>query len=102
MATRISTQIPNAPPTLTADLEKYLGYSIVSLRSHLDTDVRAREGITLKDAIKLGYHLDHIKPLSRFKVSHIRSLAFRECWAIDNLRMISAQENLAKGARWDG
>ena len=102
MATRISTQLPSAPPGFTADLEKYLGYTMHSLKRHLDADLRAREGITLKDAVDRGYHLDHIKPLSRFRVTHIRTRAFRECWAPENLMMIPAAENLAKGAKWDG
>jgi len=56
-----------------------------------------------------GYHIDHIHPLSKFKVV-VRSQqqvefvdwdAFKKCWAMENLRAIPATENLQKGAKTD-
>lgn len=103
MATRIATQLgDNAPDGMTSKLDILLGYRIQTLVKALSTDLREREGKKLRDALEEGYHVDHIKPLSSFKVivgDHIDMEAFQECWAISNLRAIPAAENLAKGAR---
>ncbi len=114
--TRCLTQLGDlAPEGLVANLEDYLGYKIISLVRHLSKDLKEREGSKrkLKDALNEGYHIDHIHPLSKFPVITTHPLesgfgkgtpivdwdAFRECWAITNLRAIPADENLAKGAK---
>ena len=102
MATRMTKQLEkhgNVPKGLYSDMERYLGYKIVHLKRALAADVRAREGISFKVALDRGYHIDHIKPLSSFDVRSARDAAFRECWAIGNLRLIPAAENLAKGSK---
>ncbi len=70
-ATRIATQLGDAvPPNLVRDLHLYLGYSFVKLKEHLRSDLKNREGEDRKlvDALEEGYHIDHITPLSWFKV----------------------------------
>lgn len=99
ISTRIAKQCEDLPDKYVANLEKYLGYRITELRVALNADLIAREGISLKEAFADGYHLDHIYPLSKYPVKYITDESFRECWAISNLRMISAEENLAKGAK---
>ena len=99
IGTRVAKQCQDLPTEYMRELEKYLGYRITELRVHLNTSLMEREGITLKEAFAKGYHLDHIYPLSRYAVKYITDEAFRVCWAINNLRMISAEENLTKGAR---
>ncbi len=105
-ASRILRQLgDNCPENLTKDLEDYLGYTIGALRRALDKEVRNREGIGARTAIAAGYHIDHCQPLSSFNIiinGEIDWLEFKRCWAIDNLKLISAEENLAKGAKWDG
>lgn len=108
--TRCLTQIGKdlAPKGFVANLEDYLGYKIVTLVRHLGIDLKEREGKTrkLRDALNEGYHIDHKKPLSSFKVIQKSQSqedvvdwdAFRRCWAIENLRAIPAEENLAKGS----
>lgn len=111
-ATRCLTQLGGlAPPNFTAELEDYLGYKIRALVKHLGKDLKEREGHTrkLRDALNEGYHIDHIRPLSSFNVIYrtkhqdeeVDWDAFRECWAIQNLSAIPADENLAKGAKYD-
>ncbi len=90
------------PVGLVTSLERYLNYSMFQLKKHLSQDLKEREGITLREAFERGYHLDHIRPLSRFNIIDIGDIEFRSCWAITNLSMISAAENLAKGAKFDG
>ncbi|MEE8598510.1 MAG: hypothetical protein V3S69_03175 [Dehalococcoidales bacterium] len=117
-ATRCLTQLgEHAPEGFTADMEEYLGYKITALVKHLGQDLKAREGPTrkLRDALNEGYHIDHIRPLSSFKVINrmvemtIPGLPdsidmgvdweeFRKCWAMENLSAIPSAENLAKGA----
>lgn len=110
-ATRCLAQLgEHAPAKLTENLEKHLGYTITTLVRALGKDLKKREGgqRKLKDALNEGYHIDHIKPLSSFQVLVTSDGAtvvdwevFQECWAVDNLRAIPAQENLQKGAKFD-
>ncbi len=112
-ATRCLTQLGDlAPSALTEELEEHLGYKITALVRALGKDLKDREGPTrkLRDALTEGYHIDHIRPLSSFKViyrdktgiEHVDWDAFQECWAITNLTAIPGEENLAKGASYDG
>lgn len=109
-ATRCLTQLGKcAPPTLTQDLEHYLGYRIRALVKALGQDLKEREGShrKLREALNEGYHIDHKRPLSSFRVlcddvpGGVDWGQFRECWAITNLTAIPAAENLAKGAKYD-
>ncbi len=102
IATRVARQLggaTNLPVGYVKDLNGYLGYNMTALCDYLNADLREREGISLKEAVSRGYHLDHIYPLSLFPVEAIIDNSFKECWAINNLRMISAEANLAKGAK---
>lgn len=102
IATRIITEAEGKyplPEGFTRNLEKHLGYKIWKLRKFLIADLELREGITLQTSFDRGYHLDHRIPLSSYSVSSVSSEAFRQCWAISNLRMIPALENLQKGAK---
>lgn len=116
IATRCLTHLGDlAPEGFTRDLEDYLGYKIAALVRHLRTDLRAREGEKRKllEALNEGYHIDHIRPLSSFRIivpegspledfqDRIDWGVFKECWAMDNLTAIPADENLAKGASYD-
>lgn len=104
-ASRIAKQLgPNLPENAVKDLESLLGYKFWELKRALDDDIRAREGISIREALNRNYHIDHIKPLSSFGVTEVKTpeglQKFRECWAISNLKLIPAAENLAKGAKY--
>jgi len=103
-AARMSQQLASPitgkpPPQLVEKMEIYLGYKMSELVEYLDKDIQEREGISLKVAFDRGYHVDHVTPLSKFKVGHLEDSEFRRCWAIDNLRMMDADENLKKGSK---
>lgn len=112
-ATRCLTQLGKelTPKNFVTNLEDYLGYRIAKLVKHLSHDLRRREGRKrkLRDALNEGYHIDHIRPLSLYKVvwtdrggtKHIDWDIFRECWRIENLTAIPGIENLQKGAKYD-
>ncbi len=124
IATRCLTQLGKlAPENFTKDLELHLGYKIHTLVKHLRKDLQEREGPKrkLRDALNEGYHVDHIRPLTLYKVIADEDLVkmvgnkehggydvgdivwseFQSCWKITNLSAIPADENLAKGAKFD-
>ncbi len=112
--TRCLTQLgkEHTPENFIKNLEVHLGYRISTLVKHLSKDLKEREGSKrkLRDALQEGYHIDHIKPLSKFKViftnrggvESVKWDVFKECWAISNLTAIPGEENLAKGAKFNG
>jgi len=112
--TRCLTQLGpiHTPKNFVANLEDYLGYRISTLVKHLSSDLKEREGKgrKLRDALQEGYHIDHIHPLSKYKVLipidgdpgrlyRVDWDEFRRCWALENLSAIPGAENLAKGAK---
>ena len=102
-ATRVADQFggkDNLPKSYTADLEQYLGYKLSSLVVALDAQLAIdypELGWSTIDALKKGWHIDHIRPLSAFMPTKVGDEEFRRCWAITNLRVIPAEDNLAKG-----
>ncbi len=112
IATRCLTQLgTHAPANFTQTLELHLGYKIRALVKHLRIDLQEREGKgrKLRDALNEGYHVDHKRPLSLFRViiddgsglGGVNWEEFQNCWDMDNLSAIPADENLAKGAKFD-
>lgn len=75
--------------------EALLGYSRDELLAHLARTIP--DGWAWADYISGALHLDHIIPISAFKIESERDL--RACWALSNLRLIPAAENLRKGAK---
>lgn len=61
----------------------------------------------LSDTMPQGYswerigemHIDHIIPKSLFKYESENDLKFKECWALANLQLLPAMENISKGNR---
>jgi len=86
-------------PELTKNLDMYLGYKVPTLRQKLDEQCLKDYGMTLLQCIASGdYHIDHRMPLSHFKIDTPGDEQFRTCWHPDNLKVITADENRAKGA----
>jgi len=104
ISTRVADQLGNLCPSgLTRDLEKYLGYRMSVLVEALSADLKRRyPDKKLRDVLQEGWHIDHIYPLSRFKVikgGEVDWEEFRRCWHPTNLTAIPAEDNLRKGAR---
>lgn len=104
ISTRVADQLGNLCPSgLTRDLEKYLGYRMSVLVEALSADLKRRyPDKKLRDVLQEGWHVDHIYPLSRFKVikdGEVDWEEFRRCWHPTNLTAIPAEDNLKKGAR---
>lgn len=45
------------------------------------------------------WQLDHIIPHSLFKYTSMEDNAFKQCWALTNLRPYSAKNNILDGAK---
>lgn len=100
IVSRINNEFPKAeiPKDLETNLEDYLGYKLWELRKALRMDL-SLIGMGLTQSFKEGWHLDHVRPHSSFPKHTIGDNTFQECWAINNLKMIPAVENLSKGAK---
>jgi len=45
------------------------------------------------------WHVDHIIPISYFEITSHECDGFKECWKLENLQPLWAQDNLKKGDR---
>ena len=71
---------------------KDLGCSIEELKAYLES--KFQEGMTWENHSQTGWHIDHIKPLSRFDLSD-REQFFEACH-YSNLQPLWAEDNLSK------
>lgn len=78
----------------TADI---LGYSMETLERHLMKTLPA--GAEWSDYIAGRLHIDHIVPVSAFNFSSEVDYDFRRCFALKNLRLTWATDNLRKSAK---
>lgn len=78
----------------TADILHSLGYSLADLRQHLEN--KFTEGMTWENYGK--WHLDHIRPVCSFNFSSVQDFEFKQCWSLDNLQPLWAEDNLKKVA----
>lgn len=51
------------------------------------------------DSSTWTWHVDHIIPQSKLPYTSLDSDTFRQCWALENLRPLSAKQNVNEGAR---
>lgn len=74
-----------------------LPYSIPQLKAHLESQFNNSNGFTW-DNYGSVWSLDHIIPQSMFHFTDFDCKAFRDCWALSNLRPLRCPDNLKKGA----
>jgi hypothetical protein len=74
-----------------------LGCSGETLKQHLQA--KFRDGMTW-DNYGTHWHIDHIKPCSRFDHGDPKQIA--ECWHFTNLQPLTVYENCSKQDRWEG
>jgi len=72
----------------------YLPYSLQDLKSHLEDQF---EDWMNWDNYGPEWHLDHIIPQSDLACKE-----FLECWSLENLQPLSKEDNLKKGASYNG
>jgi len=75
-------------------LELLINYTLKDLEIHLQKTIP--EGYTWQDYIEGKLHIDHIIPISAFNYIKSEDTDFKRCWALDNLQLLPARENLIK------
>ena len=76
-----------------------LPYSCETLMRRLKRTIP--EGYTWDDFMIGALHIDHKIPIAAFNFEKSEDIDFQRCWALKNLQLLPAQENLKKGARLD-
>ena len=74
--------------------EDLVGYTLSDLIKRLKKTMP--EGYTWKDYLKGRLHIDHIIPISAHNFTRAEHTDFKRCWALKNLRLLPAKENLIK------
>lgn len=72
----------------------FLNISYVDLKNHLIKTLPV--GYVWNDYITGKLHIDHIKPHSLFEYENYNSKQFKECWSINNLRLLEKEKNIKK------
>lgn len=72
-----------------------LGYSIEELMSHLEG--LFTDGMTWDNYGK--WHVDHKIPMVSFSFESTDDKEFKECWCLNNLQPLWADDNLSKGTK---
>jgi len=86
----------------------YLPYSVIELKTHLESlfenwmywdnwGVYNPYTWDDNDSSTWIWHIDHIIPQSKLLYDSMNNSNFQKCWSLDNLRPLSAKENILKG-----
>lgn len=71
-----------------------VGYTLNDLIDRLKNTIPV--GYTWQDFLQGKLHIDHIIPVSAFNFSKPEHTDFKRCWALSNLQLLPAKENLIK------
>jgi 5-methylcytosine-specific restriction endonuclease McrA len=74
--------------------ETLVGYTLKDLKKRLQKTMP--NGYTWQDFIDGKLHIDHIIPKSVFNFTKPEHIDFKRCWALENLQLLPANENLRK------
>ena len=75
--------------------ESLVDYNVYELEKHLKATMP--KGYTWQDYFEGKLHIDHKIPKSVFNFTKPEHIDFKNCWALKNLRLLSAKENRMKG-----
>lgn len=73
-----------------------LGYTPAQLSAHLESQFEP--WMTWENYGVNGWHIDHKKPQCLFSFTSVDDPAFKECWALENLRPLGSTLNIQLGA----
>lgn len=73
--------------------EDLVDYKLKDLMIHLENQFK--EGMNWNN--RGDWHIDHIIPKSRFKFNSYEDPQFKQCWSLENLQPLWAEENWNKG-----
>jgi len=71
-----------------------VGYTLKDLIKHLKKTIP--KNYIWEDILNGKLHVDHIIPKSVFNYTKPEHIDFKRCWALSNLRLLPAKENIAK------
>lgn len=74
--------------------EILVGYSLEELKNHLESQFK--DGMKWENYGVKGWHIDHVKPKSLFKIVSEDCSEFKECWALSNLQPLWGADNIRK------
>jgi len=74
--------------------ETLVGYTTNDLIKHLKKTMP--KGYAWQDYLDGKLHIDHIIPISAHNFTNPKHVDFRRCWALDNLQLLPAKENISK------
>lgn len=92
---------------------KYVDWNIDELKKHIENKFKLSGNEWMSwdnykrynkntwndnDKLTWTWTLDHIKPLSDFKYSTMDDKEFKKAWSLENMRPLSAKDNLLEGA----
>ncbi len=79
--------------------ETLVGYTVVDLKKYLTRSIP--RGYSWEDyrTGKLNLHIDHIIPIAKHNFKKPEDLDFQRCWALKNLRLLPAKENMSKSSK---
>lgn len=90
-------------------IKNIMPYTIHKLREHLESQFEPwmnwdnwgkynSENWNDNDASTWTWQIDHIVPASTFKYTSMEDEEFKKCWSLENLRPLSAKQNIIDGA----
>ena len=77
--------------------EELLGYTMQELRAHIERQFT--KGMSWEAVARGEVEIDHIIPVSSFRIGSIDDPSLRACWGLANLRPMWKRDNRAKGAK---
>lgn len=77
--------------------ETLVGFTIAELKEYLEKQFI--DGMTFDNYG--DWHIDHIRPISSFNFDKPEDKEFKQCWSLDNLQPIWAEDNFSKHAKWE-
>jgi len=75
--------------------ESLVGYTRKDLFLHLDKTMP--RGCSWADFDSGYLHIDHMTPIAQFSFASPNDPDFKDCWALDNLQLLRAEDNIDKG-----
>ena len=73
---------------------RLLGYSVDQLMERLNDTIP--EGYTWQDFLDGKLDIDHKKPINSFNYNSYTDKVFKECWSLDNLRLLTVYDNRSR------
>ena len=71
-----------------------LGFTVEQLKESLAKTMP--KGYTWQDFLDGKLDIDHIKPVKKFNYNNTEDKEFKECWNINNLRLLTVYDNRSK------